>query len=1228
MRALIKPLLWLFAGISMLVSVLMALLFLVEVNLYLTQIEQHVSTAFGRKVIIEGPLSLEPSLTPRFVVNGMKITNPEWASRPFLATVDKFDIRVNLLPLLRGDLEIVSLEFHGVDLLLEETSSGTNNFTFGESSEPAALPAIERMSLYDTAIAYAAPEDPVRRLKLEQVSARKVPGQPVRLEAQTSLNGQPVRISLRGEPLDDGHPQGPWQITLLGNSGDLSLQLEGSVADPTDWSQGEYRLELKGQNLSDLETLTSYELPAIGPYELGATIRFELDAYLSVNDLTGQLGSSDIQGNLHWDMSASSPTIKIRLDSQRLDVGELGMDKSLPRSADQGTPEVWDQTLDIGRPGTAALDIQLQVQRLDGLAVAVQDIALTAQADRQGLSLSSARATVDGTQITANASLPWGEPLAPPAAETVSLKTLLQNAELDIRAQAQDAGYRYATTLMGRPTELTLTAVEAKARPGAALTIRAEAALNDSPVTLMLWGEPLETLLQRPSGPWQGLTLEARGDDIRLDATGSLARPLEGEGFDIEYSASGAELYALLPLRGAWSLSGHYAGHPDREVFDDLKLAVGRSDLGGRVVIHREGQRPRLEADIESNRLYLDEILPTGKSERSAAGGWDQPLDIDGLDAFDLNVEAQIGRLEGLAKPLQDILVTALANGQTLTLAPVQATLDGTRLEARAQLPWGPRLAALGKGGVSARGLIGHADLALEAQAPKGKLHYQTVVQGQPVDLGLTGFDASARPGEDIQINARAMLNKKPAQFKLRTEPLAELIKRPTGPWQELTLEALAGDIRFRVTGSVEQPLEAKGFDLRYTLHGAEIAALLPLFNLVLPLEGAYSLSGHFADLPDGVVFDELKIKSGRSDIGGRIRVYQGEQRPRVVANLNSEQIYLRELLPVTDTETMPGAEDRVIPDYDLPIEYMQQFDGELKFKGKRLRTEAGDLGYINFRATLEDGVFRIDPFSVTGWAGALIESDVTIDATQDPPVIALRWIARQLNYGVLLKQAGLGETVEGTIDVTFRLSGTGRTRREFLGDSNGQLVIVGRDGRFGSRRLDLWGSALVTTMLSSQWRREDVTDLNCLVARVSIENGTANVDGLLIDTRRITIGASGTLDLESEQLNLVFAPRPKRMTLLSLTNPVHVTGTIAEPEVALTVLPRNRIRAAGSGVLAGLINPAYLIFTLSQTGSGQTGCAAAINRAMALKGEPDQSNNLPDPPPKRISILPGCAAR
>ena len=1025
MRAPVRLLLWLVAGISALCVMLVALLFFVDVNLYRDRIEQHVSTAFGRDVVLQGPLGLEPSLAPRFFVNGLKITNPDWASRPFLATVDKFDIRVSLLPLLRGELEVVSLEFHGVDLLLEKAADGANNFTFASSGETAALPAIKHLSLHDAMIAYAAPDGPVKRLRMAQVTARVVPGQPVELEARTAVNAIPVTLALRGEAQNNGQPDGPWQLSLSGTIGDLSLQVDGRIAQPTDWRHGEYRLDLKGRHLDDLETVSGYPLPEAEPVALGANIRLNLDEFVEVDDIRGNMGSSDLQGRLRWELTDPRPAIRLRLESQQLSAGDMEIDHPQTPGTDEADQLPDNPLPDIGALAGTDLDIEIRVQQFTAADTILHDIVLTAHADRQQLGLLLDNATMGDAHITAKATLPWGDSLTAMAPEPVGPDTLLHHAELEVQAQAPDAILRHTTDLMGDPLDLVLTSVQASARPGSALTVRGVAALNGKPHTVTLQGEPLAALAQHPAGPWQDLALEVRGDAIRLDARGSVARPLEAAGFDVSYALSGPDIDMLLPLQGAWSLAGHYADQPGRHVFDALKVTLGGSDLGGRIVLHHGGSRPRLVANLDSNRLHADEFVPEPAGQNAAGDGLDQPLDIDGLAAIDLDVELRVRHLEGLAKPVQDILLTAKAGRQRLALTPARATVEGVQLDARAELPWGERLAALGKNGISVRQLVQHADLAFQAEAPAGKLQHEIALMGHQMNLELARVEAVAPPGKALELSASARLEDTPVQVSLQAAPLAELLRRPEGPWQDLALEIRGGDIHLQANGRVDRPFEARGFDIRYALQGAEIETLLPMFKLVLSLEGAYSLTGHFADLPDRTVFDQLKISTGQSDIGGDISVYQGDTRPRLVANLRSEQIYLRDLLPVGEPKVAPRTDRRVIPDYDLPVERMREIDGEFNFSGERLRTAAGDLGEIRFTATLQDGVFRmIEPFRARGWAGALIESDATIDASQDPPRVALQWVARQVNYGVLLKQARFARTVEGTLDITLRLSG------------------------------------------------------------------------------------------------------------------------------------------------------------------------------------------------------------
>jgi hypothetical protein len=122
------------------------------------------------------------------------------------------------------------------------------------------------------------------------------------------------------------------------------------------------------------------------------------------------------------------------------------------------------------------------------------------------------------------------------------------------------------------------------------------------------------------------------------------------------------------------------------------------------------------------------------------------------------------------------------------------------------------------------------------------------------------------------------------------------------------------------------------------------------------------------------------------------------------------------------------------------------------------------------------------------------------------------------------------------------------------------------------------------------------MTEVNCIVGRIDVEDGVAKTDKLLLDTSRLTIAGSGALDLDTEELDLLLSPNSKQPRLVGVANPVRVTGTLATPEVAVTVLPTRR--RAATGLLAGLINPAFLIVTFSGIGSGGGNpCVAATEK-------------------------------
>ncbi len=496
--------------------------------------------------------------------------------------------------------------------------------------------------------------------------------------------------------------------------------------------------------------------------------------------------------------------------------------------------------------------------------------------------------------------------------------------------------------------------------------------------------------------------------------------------------------------------------------------------------------------------------------------------------------------------------------------------------------------------------LLRRAHLRFEVQAPEGGFSYTDYLIGLKATLELSQLHGEARPGGPLTLSTQATLNGAPVDMKAAVEPLAVLVQRPRGPW-DMDMEVLGRVTRFTAKGRVARPLQLRGFDITYGLAGRDMQALLPLFDLVLPLYGAYEIRGHILDRAESTAFD-IQAKTEKTDISGKILVHYDREPPRLVAHLTSERLYIPELLPVgTGTHGAEGHK-RVFPDYTIPLQQIRELDSEWHVDAKHVYTDGGELGDMAFAMTVRNGRLVLEDFTALGTDGSRIAGTGEIDASRDPAFTRLHYTAERLNYGQLLAQAQVTELVKGYVDATLELSGTGNTRREFLGSANGRVVLVGGPGEFGSRDLDLWAASLIRTMLSKEWKKKDVTRLNCIVARIDVQDGVARTDSILIDTERITIAGSGTLELDKEELDLLLKPNPKDATLVSLAAPAHVTGPLASPKAERTKLPAGRL--ALTGVLAGLVNPAFLILAFSHAGGEKNPCAAAVEKASVMVPE------------------------
>ncbi len=306
------------AALAVLLVALTTALFLLDLDVFRGQIEAAGAEAFDRQLTIAGSIRLKPSLQPLLVVEDVRIGNPEWASRPDFAHVERLGVRVALLPLLRGEWVVLAVIFSGADVLLEVGAGDRNNFTFGRRRGPPELPNIDQFHVRDTVLASRDADGQLHRCAVKEAEVRNTPGQPISLGGQLAFRDVPLQFALSaGTPEAFESRTSRWPVELAVSAEDTALVAEGSLPKPRTWDGAEFRVSVQGENVDVLESLFDVVLPVPGPFDLSAELRKSAEAY-SVSGLEGRIRSTDIAGELEWEQAGDRTLLKGTLTSSSM----------------------------------------------------------------------------------------------------------------------------------------------------------------------------------------------------------------------------------------------------------------------------------------------------------------------------------------------------------------------------------------------------------------------------------------------------------------------------------------------------------------------------------------------------------------------------------------------------------------------------------------------------------------------------------------------------------------------------------------------------------------------------------------------------------------------------------------------------------------------------------------------------------------------------------------------
>jgi len=377
--------------------------------------------------------------------------------------------------------------------------------------------------------------------------------------------------------------------------------------------------------------------------------------------------------------------------------------------------------------------------------------------------------------------------------------------------------------------------------------------------------------------------------------------------------------------------------------------------------------------------------------------------------------------------------------------------------------------------------------------------------------------------------------------------------------------------------------------------------------------------------------FDDLDLALGPNALKGTLTVTTGGARPLYTFKLAVPTYVLGQgFLPVIaapgaaaatsgggSSAGSPGGSGKfILPDAPLPLARLRAFDavGELAI-GKLQLPGGREVANVEAQLELRDG--RLDVRVPRGATlGGQIEAKATLDApASGGTAISLDARGRELDAGAVLAAFGVRRDVRGgktSVDAAFRARGS--SLHEWASTASGNVLLVVGPATIANAKLDAASVFDRLAQSANPFRDKDpTTELRCAVLRLPLADGVAHVDRSIgIESQKLGITVSGTLDFRSETLDLSFKPQLREgipIEFPQVAELVRLRGTFARPEVVVDAMASvSAVARIGAAVGSGGISELGVAALGAARRAGPGPCAVAMGASAAASPTPAAS--------------------
>jgi uncharacterized protein involved in outer membrane biogenesis len=492
----------------------------------------------------------------------------------------------------------------------------------------------------------------------------------------------------------------------------------------------------------------------------------------------------------------------------------------------------------------------------------------------------------------------------------------------------------------------------------------------------------------------------------------------------------------------------------------------------------------------------------------------------------------------------------------------------------------------------------GTASIILPAQ----KSNFNLLVQTRAAPPGSKLFT-----GGEIVVDATGTYAAAPITGRFIGGALLSL-RDPATPYP-VDLHITNGATKASLAGTIEDPATFAGAHLKLSLSGQDMANLYQLTGIPIPSTPPYSITGKLDYAKSRIIFEDFSGRVGSSDLEGTITetpAATADGRRLVTADLTSQHVDLTDLagfLGATPGKTTTPGQDaatkakmaaanarpNLLPRTPFNLPKINIANIDLKYHGDHIINKDAPLDNVTVHLIITDGRITLDPLNFAVGTGT-IASNVDLNPAGNVLHTTANIDFRQLPLARLMKstQAFAGD---GVVGGQAHLVGTGNSVAAILGHGNGGLqLFMDNGGDVSALLVDLAGLQVGDAVLSALGIPVK-TKIQCLVSDFALTDGVVDTKALLLATTEANILGKGTVNLDSEQLNLALDTEATHFSIGSLSTPINIGGTLKNPSVLPAAGPL--ALRVGSAIGLGIVFPPLALIPTIRLGLGDKNACA-----------------------------------